>query len=235
VSLILAWLCSVIAFFLIAGPTAIAPHFERYAICLVAPTVLVIGRGFHWWMQPTTRFSTVSGPLLVVFGWCMLATFDTQYFDEFEQRGGRSHLTFRTAGVEPKQQVFERIAVEREPNVPLLVQTSEWWLYWPLRYLAYAHDDVLVELRSADDPRPVDQLAFPNMETWIVEFSESETAWKLGQSYAALGPNRAKIAAKTVIHDAKGRELLQLIQIPRRLLLTPSQVSELKPETFQNL
>ena len=165
----------------------------------------------------------------------MLATFDTQYFDEFEQRGGRSHLTFRTAGVEPKQQVFERIAVEREPNVPVLIQTSEWWLYWPLQYLAYAHDDVLVELRSADDPRPVDQLAFPDMETWIVEFSESETAWKLEQSYAALGPDRTKTAAKTVIHDAKGRELLLLLKLPLNLLLMPSRLSDSNPQTFQNL
>jgi hypothetical protein len=234
-SLVLAWLCSLVAFFVIAGPTAIAPHFERYAICLVAPTVLLIGRAFHWWMQPTTRFSTVTGPLLVVLGWCMLATFDTQYFDEFEQHGGRSHLTFRTAVIEPKQQVFERIAQKREPNVPVLIQTSEWWLYWPLQYLAYAHDNLLVELRSPDDPRPVDQLAFPDMETWIVEFSDSETAWKLEQSYAALGSDRAKTANKAVIHDASGRGLLLLLRIPMRLPLMPSRVSEPTPETLQNL
>jgi 4-amino-4-deoxy-L-arabinose transferase-like glycosyltransferase len=211
--LVIAWMCSVISFFTVAGPTAIAPHFERYAICLVAPTVLVIARAFHWWMQPTTRFSIATAPLLLVLGWCMLATFKSQYFDEFNERGGQSHLTFRTAGAEPKQQAFQTIALEREPNAPVLIQTSEWWLYWPLRYVAYAHNDVLVELRSSDDPRPVDQMNFPDMETWIVEFVESETAWTLQKSYAALGADRTQIAKKAVIHDAGGRELLLLIRL----------------------
>ena len=30
----------VVAFFVVAGPEAVAPHFERYALVLVAPTVL---------------------------------------------------------------------------------------------------------------------------------------------------------------------------------------------------
>ena len=141
-------------------------------------TVLLIARGFHWWMQPTTRFSLATAPLLLVIGWGMLATFKTQYFDEFNEGGGRSHLTFRTAGVEPKQQAMSDPPRPRSTRASPH-QTSEWWLYWPLQYLAYAHDDVIVEFRSADDPRPLDQLAFADMEHWIVEFSDKRDRWKL--------------------------------------------------------
>ncbi|MEX2137648.1 MAG: hypothetical protein WD894_00175 [Pirellulales bacterium] len=212
--LVAGWAASVVSFFAVAGPTAIAPHFERYAICLVAPTVLLLGRALDWWMRPTTQFSTATAPLLLVVGAFILSTFKGQYFHEFKQSGGRSHVTFRTAAIEPKQQVMDLIDRQREPGLPLLIQTSEWWLYWPLQYLAYAHDDVNVELRSPDDPRPLDQQAFVDMETWIVEFAAEEAGWRLKKAWSVLGPNRQSGAEKKTILDAGGRELLLVIRLP---------------------
>jgi hypothetical protein len=208
------WAASVGCFFMVAGPTAIAPHFERYAICLVAPTVLVVGRALEWWMRPTTRFSLATAPLLVALGAYMLATFKSQYFDEFNQHGGRSHLTFRTASVEPKQQAMDLIVRERNRNVPLLIQTSEWWLYWPLQYLAHAHDDVIVELRSPDDPRPLDQQSFDDLESWIVEFAGTEAGWRLEKAWAALSSQQAARFQRAWIRDASGRKLLTLVRLP---------------------
>jgi hypothetical protein len=212
--LVASWVASVVAFFAVAGPTAIAPHFERYAICLVAPTVLLLGRALDWWMRPTTQFSAATAPLLLVVGACMLSTFKGQYFHEFTYNGGRSHLTFRTAAIEPKQQAMDLIERQREPGLPLLIQTSEWWLYWPLQYLAYAHEDVKVELRSLDDPRPLNQQAFVDMETWIVEFATEEAGWHVEKAWSALGKNHSTGAEKHVIFDAGGRELLILIRLP---------------------
>jgi hypothetical protein len=212
--LVVGWGASVAGFFAVAGPSAIAPHFERYAVCLVAPTVLLLGRALDWWMRPTTQFSAATAPLLLVVGAFVLSTFKSQYFHEFKESGGRSHLTFRTAAVEPKQQAMDLIAGEREAGVPLLIQTSEWWLYWPLQYLAYAHDDVKVELRSPDDPRPLDQQAFVDMETWIVEFAEDEAGWHVRRAWAALGGGLPPGATKRTILDAAGRNLLVLVRLP---------------------
>ncbi|MFI4983413.1 MAG: hypothetical protein ACHQIO_23925, partial [Nevskiales bacterium] len=39
---IIGWLASLAIFFLIAGNGALQPHFERYAICLITPTVLAL-------------------------------------------------------------------------------------------------------------------------------------------------------------------------------------------------
>ena len=212
--LVTGWAASVAAFFAVAGPSAIAPHFERYAICLVAPTVLLLGRSLDWWMRPTTQFSTATAPLLLVVGAFVLSTFKSQYFHEFKEYGGRSHLTFRTAAVEPKQQAMDLIASQREPGMPLLIQTSKWWLYWPLQYLAYAHENVTVELRSPEDPRPLDQQAIAGMETWIVEFAEDEAGWQVRKAWSALGANHPSGAERQKILDAAGRELLVLIRLP---------------------
>ena len=214
--LVAGWAASVISFFAVAGPTAIAPHFERYAICLVAPTVLIVGRAFQWWMRPTTRFSLATGPLLVALATCLLATFKSQYFDEFHQHGGRSHLTFRTAATEPKQQAMDLIAHERDPGVPLLIQTSEWWLYWPLQYLAFAHEGVTVELRCADDPRPLDQQPFVGLESWIVEFAETDAGWHVEKAWNTLDEKHTALFQRASIQDASGRKLLTLIRLPAR-------------------
>jgi hypothetical protein len=175
--------------------------------------VLLLGRALDWWMRPTTQFSAATAPLLLVVGAFMLSTFKGQYFHEFKQYGGRSHLTFRTSAIEPKRQVMDLIAQEREPGVPVLIQTSEWWLYWPLQYLAYAHDDVTVELRSPDDPRTLDQQAFIDMETWIVEFATEEAGWRVRQAWAEIAPNQDAGAEKLSILDAGGRDLLVLVRL----------------------
>jgi hypothetical protein len=214
--IVAGWAASVASFFAVAGPTAISPHFERYAICLVAPTVLLLGRAFEWWMRPTTRFSLATGPLLVALGAGILVTFKSHYFDEFMQHGGGSHVTFRTAAVEPKQQAMELIVERRDPQRPLIITTSEWWLYWPLQYLAYGQDNVIVELRSAGDPRPLDQQAFADLESWIVEFADEEAGWRVEKAWTALGPDHPCSAEKHAIFDAGGRELLVLIRLPAR-------------------
>jgi hypothetical protein len=78
---------------------------------------------------------------------------------------------------------------------------------------AAIRDDVSVELRSADDPRPLDQQAFADIEHWIVEFTDQEAGWNAYRSFAALGASRDQIAEKTIVHDAAGRDLLLLIRL----------------------
>jgi hypothetical protein len=212
--LVIGWAASIGAFFAIAGPSAISPHFERYAICLIAPTVLLLGRALHWWMQPTTRFSLATAPMLLLLGAGLLATFEANYFAEFDRNGGRSHLTFRTAAVEPKQRAMELIAQKRQPDLPLLIETSEWWLYWPLEYLAYPHKDIKVELRSPDDRRPLDQQACTSLEAWIVEFADSEAGWRLKQNLSACKPDDLHGINVWSIDDCMDRAHLILVRLP---------------------
>ena len=115
---------------------------------------------------------------------------------------------FRTAAVEPKQQAIQIITQNRRPDLPLLIETSEWWLYWPLQYLAHAYDDAKVELRSPDDLRPLDQQAFANMEAWIVEFSDSQAGWQLQCNLDRLDRERLKTVHATSNNGADQRPAL---------------------------
>jgi hypothetical protein len=209
-----AWVACVAAFFVFAGPEAIRPHFERYAICLVAPTILLAARGLQWWMQPSTRFSVVTAPLLLLLAWAALFVFKHHYFDEFATRGGNSHRTFRTADDEPKQAALSLILEQSPSNKPIEIQTSEWWLYWPLRYLAYAHDNVTVQVRNADDLPRLSEQSGTGRTTWLVEFAEEEAGWQLKRAFDAADRHTAE---RYTISDSANRPLLLLFQLPRGL------------------
>jgi len=56
------------AFYLIAGPEAVAPHFERYAICLIAPCALLLSRGACGGSKQSQhrRLALLGGALVVI-------------------------------------------------------------------------------------------------------------------------------------------------------------------------
>ena len=206
-----AWISCVGAFFLVAGPEAIRPHFERYAICLIAPTVALAARGLHWWMQPSTRFSFATAPLLIVLAWASLFVFKRQYFDEFAMHGGNSHRTFRTAATEPKQAALALI-LERSPTGrPVRISTSEWWLYWPLRYLAYAHEHIQVEHQDGEDSRSIEEHCCPTANTGSSSSPKNKRVGvSSGRSTIAARASRSIRAA----HDLRSRKPPDSVALP---------------------
>ncbi len=215
-ALVTAWISCVGAFFLVAGPEAIRPHFERYAICLIAPTIALSARGLHWWMQPSTRFSFATAPLLIVLAWASLFVFKRQYFDEFAMHGGNSHRTFRHGAAEPKQAALALI-LERSPtDRPVRISTSEWWLYWPLRYLAYAHDHV--PGRACETAKTRDRSTnsgLPDREHWIVEFAEEQAGWRLKRSLDKHGREQPDQVERHTIYDPDQRPILCAVPTDR--------------------
>lgn len=134
--LILGWLASTVAFFLVAGNGAITPHHERYALCLLVPTVLAAsvalrelgGPGAHLW-RPYILTAVVAALLLVGFF--------LRYFLFLERTGSTSHETFWTGPREPKAAAFERILAEAKGQEGARIVTESWWVHWPLAYLAW--------------------------------------------------------------------------------------------------
>jgi hypothetical protein len=173
-SLVLGWLTMLVVFFVVAGPDSIAPHYERYGICLIAPGALVLARGMAWWIgdrNPQRQFCTAA---LALAAWLWPLSFYLGYFEFFAQTGGRSHMTFRTASVEPKLAAFRYVLEHRDPVRPTRIVCPEWWNYWPLAYLAAGHDNIHVfsaeawHARSgALGPRWADN-------TWFVGFAGAE-------------------------------------------------------------
>lgn len=151
----LGWLASVVAFFLIAGNGAIGPHHERYALCLVVPTVLAISvglrelgeRGARLW-RPYALTASVAALLLLGFY--------LRYFLFLERTGSTSHETFWTGEMEPKAAAFEHILAEAKGQGGARVVTESWWVHWPLAYLSWGQplDVVGVWELSATPGRP---------------------------------------------------------------------------------
>lgn len=182
-ALVAGLLIGLAGFFLIGGPGALAPHFERYGLWLVVPVTLVLSCGLERLLSPPELRGGPHGKLGVaapdarrwlracylMLAWLALAAFWTNYMLVFERTGGRSHRTFRTAATEPKTQAFALVKDQRRPGETYLVAES-WWLYWPLRYLAGDEEQLHVvdHLSAAPFVAAIDA-----GRTWWIGFAET--------------------------------------------------------------
>ena len=212
--LIVGGAVTVLGFFLIAGPPAIAPHFERYAICLIAPTTLLLARGALWWMTRPARCGLASRAAFAAVCVTLLASFYSDYFLFIDSTGGNSHRTFRTAAVEPKRQAWRYISEHSQSGRPVHIVTDEWWSYWPLAYLAGGQSNVQVEMLGAQEPGTKQELT---SATPVVPTGEAAMLWRVefATPDRALGNAPDTQASETpapvlVINDYAGRPVLQL-------------------------
>jgi hypothetical protein len=216
-ALVLGWFVMVLAFFIVAGPRAIAPHFERYGICLVAPGALVLARGLTWWIEQPGVAGRRATTALVLATAIWPTSFAGNYFACFRQTGGLSHATFRTAAVEPKLAALELVRAGRSAQGRVTAVCSSWWLYWPIAYLA--SDDLNLQVVTSEHCEP--SLADENHEalalgaiargagrqTWFIEFAGSDGEARVRQAIR----DRALNVNRHVICDSAGRELVSVI------------------------
>lgn len=149
-------------FHIVAGPKALEPHFERYGLCLIAPLVLIIGSGLNqgilW--RPALRWGLLGCATVWLFAFCGL------YYGSFLRTAGASHHAFQTGEVEPKLAALRQIIARHDRDEPLTVVTSEWWSYWPLRYLAAAEPSV--QVLDLEDLPPQGKSQY-----WQIDFVDS--------------------------------------------------------------
>ena len=229
VCLAVGWVASLFGFFLVAGPGALAPQFERYAIWIVAPTAILASISIVAWQTQSGRVGRLFTILAIAQGWTLLFGFQTNCLDFMRQTGGRAHQTFRTAAVEPKQAALAYILAQREPQQSVRIVTSQWWIYWPMRYLSLSP-----RLRDAESPvtvvlQPVAKstapLAMPadseRGRSWLVEFTDSADCKAVRQAAHQDG----LLLRETTIDDFSGRPLLSLFAVGSTKLV-PEKVLE---------
>ena len=87
--LLAAWALTIAAFMLIGGPQAMAPGQERFALCLVAPTIILLARGASLaWEAASTRWRVVLAAATLA-GWPLVADFHAHYFRFIERLAAR--------------------------------------------------------------------------------------------------------------------------------------------------
>ncbi len=219
-------------FYLVAGPAALAPHFERYGMCLVAPIGVLLALGWSYWLgrrRLTSRGPQQSSPpargngprpsapawvaavVLAAVAWLWLAQFYRDYFLVFASSGGTSHVAFRTAAIEPKLAALAAIesaeahaspAAAQESGRQIWIVADSWWSYWPLAYFAVPRHDIHV---VAEEEWPaVSRLVAPADALWRVRFVAT------GEPRLPTGPTVTKdrSARETTIRNYVGEPLL---------------------------
>lgn len=202
-SLLFGWTLSLVAFLAIAGPAAIAAHFERYGICLIGPGAILAALGVCGWLNSPNWLKDISALMALLVGWLLVLTVKANLFDYIHRTGGDSHFTFRTAANEPKEQAYRYICQHADGRVE--VRTSQWWLYWPIRYLTFRREDgdrPIVTIAGAERaPSSADDEA----SVWEVEFVD-KFSWR---------PSIwGDIAPAHFVDDFSGRPTIAIIRIP---------------------
>jgi hypothetical protein len=198
-----------VAFYAFAGPQALRPHAERWGLCLIVPGTLFLARGLTAWIEGVPRIRRLTIALLTLTAASVLTSFYVNYFREFAITGGRSHLTYVTAATEPKQQALAQILASAAGPSHVTIITQQWWLVWPIAYLAAERAHVSVSMGLAMKPDPAFQDALGKGRLFIVEFAETpELATAIDWIRA-----RGLHSETTTVRDASGRDLLQVLHV----------------------
>lgn len=183
------WLLSLLLFFLIAGNGALQPHFERYALWLIAPTSLAVAV----LVRRLVRRDNVAITITLAITILLLAGFWLRYFVVLETQGSLSSRTFWTGPAEPKQAAHDQLAAVARAEGPIRVVAEDWWLFWPVRYLAGGEP---IKMRNAESlpPRP-DRIAQREEIYWLVY-----TGSALDRQIAATADARLRSAIDATGH-----------------------------------
>ena len=201
-----AWLLELAGFLVFAGPRGMIPGQERYAICLIAPAVLLAARAAAVWWAGAGRMKTPAAVLACVLAWLALADFQRHYFAFIERTGGQAHSTFRTAAVEPKLAALDYVLQRRTAGVAWIAADS-WWSEWPLKYFALGNRDVrIVAFRDAA-AEPEFVKAANDGRAWGVEFCDATAEQE------RLDPRFQRPGEAARILDFGGRPVLAVFRL----------------------
>jgi hypothetical protein len=222
-----------ISFYLVGGPAAIGPHFERYGMCLIVPGAVLLALGWgHWLGQGTARrdadFETrresrrrarVTVMLLSTTAWLWMIHFYNDYFAVFAATGGSSHVAFRSAEVEPKLAALDAILAADSPpseaagahaSKRIWIVADSWWSYWPLEYFAFARPEVQV-VEAANWPTERAHVS-PADSVWQVKFRANDHV----TGALALHEVIHRAPGHITILDQAGAPLLDVVRQPAR-------------------
>ena len=139
----------------------------------------------------------------------LLGSFHVNYFRACATTGGRSHLTYVTAAIEPKQQALSRILNRGAGSTRVEIATQQWWLYWPIAYLATPQPAVSVRLDSDAEPAAGVERPARGTARFFVEFAGTPELAATLRRFDETGHR----VTSTTIADAGGRDHLVIVEV----------------------
>ncbi len=132
-AVVIGWILSIIAFYLVGGLLGVHPGTQRYALFIVIPTLYCLYLLWGAFVGKEREQHLVVGAFFVSALFLLL--FASGFINKFVETGGRSHLLYQTAAIDPKRQAFDLIS-QRQEGRPTLVVAEDFWIYQPMRYFA---------------------------------------------------------------------------------------------------
>jgi 4-amino-4-deoxy-L-arabinose transferase-like glycosyltransferase len=125
---------SLVIFFLIAGPAALVPGSERYALIFVAP-VAWLGAIFLGRVMSEVYAERIA----LTLGVAGLSSFLVFYFGVIPADRPPVHPVYAVADTDPKEAALGIILADatQSASAPGPIVTEDWWLMWAMRYLAF--------------------------------------------------------------------------------------------------
>lgn len=120
----------------VAGPRVLRPRTERYGIFLTIPSCYVLAACLAS-LSSTAAHVVRTRIALGALGLVLVSAFCVNYVAALHVPEPQRENAFRTGETEPKAAALQDILRMRDPSRTTVVLAQDWWLYWPLRYLAH--------------------------------------------------------------------------------------------------
>jgi hypothetical protein len=143
----LGLLLSLIGAYVLGGLQVLEPSTERYGMFLIVPTCYLLAASIDA-LGVTARRAALARVATAGMGVALMASFVAYFLVPLHRAIPARHETYRTGDIEPKQAAFAEILARRDQSRATVIRVEDWWLYWPLRYLAGDHADVHVTIEG---------------------------------------------------------------------------------------
>jgi hypothetical protein len=187
-------LVSLVSAYLFGGLKMLTPHTERYGMFLTVPSCYVLAtciealsrspRAASW-----LRIGTAAAGVLA------LASFTTYLLGGLHHPDPGRARTFRTGDEDPKSRALAAILELRRREQTTVVYAEDWWIYWPMRYLAEGERDLRLTIPGVpwEDGFPRD-FALPPLDPARMElFGVAWSGSRADATFARAGNEVASI------------------------------------------
>lgn len=144
-ALMLGLIASLLLAYLVGGRRMLAPSTERYGIFFAVPSCYLLAVCVEALSTDARRAAALRLAVSAV-GLALSLSFAVNYLAELHEPSPRRENAFRTGDVDPKQLALAAVLHARDPKRTTVIFAQDWWIYWPVRYLAHREPNVRVTI-----------------------------------------------------------------------------------------
>jgi hypothetical protein len=210
--LFVALVASLVLFWALLGATGVESGRTRYALWMVLPGTLLFTRAAILFYRRRPRVQGMAQGGFVLLCLMLLIGFWRQYFLVFLRTGGTGATAFQTAPTEPKLAALQLILEKQKLRRPIIIGSSDWWLFWPLHYQAYYVPELTMMFNGKIEDVPTGDVlkySLQGSDIWIAEFAVPTTLAKLRAELREKNRSYREYAT----HAADGRPIVALFQV----------------------